>query len=144
MENTEQKKSKTWPVIIIAFLAVVAILLGFYFGMKSNVEDKATAAEQCDSLAVSIENLVGNYEIRLDRLDSALAMTGYIDTDSLGFTRLHILSEYEPRLLPLEITPDGKVYNEELGEGYMTYKPSVEITTITFQKEDTICVLRRY
>jgi len=147
-DNGAQKKhSVSFPLILTILAALIVVGVSADYFVKKNKEAKARIEEAMSQEAVPITagNIIGHYTIALQEEvdEDATNYTGFIDIDAVGACTLHILSEYEPRLLLLDINSDGTVTNDELGIGTMTYKRSIDKTTITFKKGNQTCTLTK-
>lgn len=146
VENEAPRKSFNWiPWAIVAIVLIGAAVAFFSFkkGFDDTLAAKSEAAVAVDTIAVNDENLLGSYDIKVTSGDIENHYTGVIDQDELGGYLLHIYSEFEPRVLGLEVLEDGKVSNDELGVGVMTYQKSLDKLIVTFEKGNVICVLSR-
>ncbi|MCQ2141769.1 MAG: hypothetical protein MJY83_05430 [Bacteroidales bacterium] len=146
VENEAPKKKVSWIPWAIVTVVLVGAAVAF-FSFKKGIDDTlATKSEQALSVetqAASEENLLGGYDVLLVSGDIENHFTAVIDQDEMGDLLLHIYSEYEPKVLRLEILEDGKISNEELGVGVMTYQKSIDKLSITFEKGNAKCVLSR-
>lgn len=142
----EPAKSKGYGAFFLVAALVLLLAAGGLFAYRQisarrAMEEKAREALSEETVTITSSNILGSYTVRIESTEGSSTLAGYIDSDALGSIVLHILSEYEPRLLPLEIEDDGTVSNEEMGVGIMTYKKSVDRTTIVFRKGETTCTL---
>ena len=96
-----------------------------------------------NELTESFYRICGNYDLRFDYADSVARFVGVIDRDMSGNYVLTILSDMEPRVLMLDIDAGGHINCEELGSGTMSYRESIDKTTIRFKGEEYICTLTK-
>lgn len=146
VENEAPKKDFSWiPWAIVAVVLIGAAVAFFSFkkGMDDTLAAKSEAVAAVQTIPVNDENLLGNYDVIVTSGDIENHYTGVVDQDELGGYLLHIYSEYEPRVLGLEVLEDGRVSNDELGVGVMTYQESLEKLNVTFEKGNVKCVLSR-
>ena len=128
-------------LLLIALAAVIAAaVLG---GKQKEIDEQVEQALKVEQMQATDENLIGNWSIKTETAGQAVYETGYIDHDILGDRVLHVLSEYDPRQLIIDINADGTLSSDELGNGVMTYKESTGKTEIRFEKEETTCTLTR-
>ena len=131
-------------VIALSVILIAAGVLAWHFIAQDKALEKRTEeAMKVETVIPTRSDLVGNYSMKMESGEIVTNATAYIDVDDLGNCVLHILSEYEPRALKIEINEDGTLYNEELGLGNMTRKPSIDKTSIKFVKEDLTCEFTR-
>jgi hypothetical protein len=144
-----ENNSKSFKTLAIAFAGVFIVLLAAV-GIsrlpgkaERNSSDKTASAEvlKQEFATISTNNLLGEYLIKVQSDGSETSFIGYIDTDALGQYNLHVLSEFAPRTYLLKIASDGQLSNDELGIGTMTYKESIDKTTIQFDKDGSRCIL---
>jgi len=145
MSNIDPQK-KNYTVLIVLITIFVALLGGLFYYYKHTekaINNHKEQALQEDTVMIDPENILGNYFILFVSGDVETRQSGYIDQDSFGQVVLHILSQYDPRTLILDIQSDGKIYNDELGYGSMTYKSSIGKTSIKFENNGLICILTK-
>lgn len=144
-EPENPKANKAYKVVIAVCAAAIAAA-GIMFALRgTKIPERAPKAggTGLEETAVPVDevNILGNYMVKPGSLHEASCLTGYIETDALGQIALHVLSEYEPKVYPLTINPDGTVFNTELGQGKMTFRKVSDKTTITFTNDTATCVL---
>lgn len=145
VENSREKKSFSWvPWAAVLVVAVGAAAL--FFSLKKGLDESIAHKEEAVAVVsekINEENLLGTYDIQVLSGEIENHFTGSIDQDELGVYQLHIYSEYEPRVLRLELHEDGTVSNDELGIGVMTVRKSTDAVKVTFEKGGVKCVLSR-
>jgi hypothetical protein len=147
MKDTPKRPGKRiWiPVASVALVLVLSAAGVFWHrsSLKKAIEARTQEALSEENISVTGSNILGSYTVHIETDSQKSTCTGYIDSDAQGVITLHILSEYEPRLFQLEIEADGTVFNDELGTGRMSYKKSIDRTSIRFQKDSLKCTLTK-
>ena len=142
----EKNKSS---ILIIAVVVALLAAAGVAYILRDNakarkaVETRTEEALQEEEIKATVENILGNYTIKLKTGDEVKRMAGYIDTDFLGQPVLHVLSEYAPMVFPIEITDDGRVWSGDLGDGIIFSKKSIDKIIIRFEQKGTVCTLTK-
>ncbi|MCR5547384.1 MAG: hypothetical protein K6F25_01370 [Bacteroidales bacterium] len=142
----EKNKSN---IIIISVVAALLVAAGVAYVLRDGAKEKKaieTRTEEAlleEEIDATVENILGNYTIKLKTGDEVKRMAGYIDTDFLGQPVLHVLSEYAPMVFPIEITDDGRVWSGDLGDGIMFSKKSIDKIIIRFEQKGTVCTLTK-
>jgi len=143
MENTSRPTNpfKVSLYVVLAILLVSAGYAIYYFnGLHKAVNASDQAANENVFLAVADSSVLGNYTVKIESPKDTSRLNGFIEKDSLGTYVLHILSEYEPRIIALQAS-DSTLFNDEIGEARISYRPNSEKTTIKFEKEGFVCTL---
>jgi len=144
---TPKKNNKVLVILLMIFVVLLAVAGGYYYysysTQKKAFNERTEKALGTETVKITPENILGNYSVRIESGNDVQHMTAYIDTDILGSYILHILGEYEPHTMMLEIDEEGRVYTNELGLGFMTYKASIDKTMIIFEKDGVTCKLTK-
>lgn len=144
------KMDKRQKSLLVAALTVTAALLvgllAFLSAGKRFFDREGTSAKDFfkeEAVEFPEDRICGNYDLRFDYADSVARFVGVIDRDMSGNYVLTILSDMEPRVLMLDIDAGGHINCEELGSGTMSYRESIDKTTIRFKGEEYICTLTK-
>ena len=144
-EPENPKANKAYKVVIAVCAAAIAAA-GIMFAIRGAKFPERTPkvdGKGLEETAIPVDevNILGNYMVKRGAGHEDPCLTGYIETDALGQIALHVLSEYEPKVYPITINPDGTIFNTELGQGKMTFRKVSDRTTITFTNDTATCVL---
>lgn len=126
---------------------LVVLIAGFaaarYHKVKKQASQRVEAQLQLDTLNAFDIEIIGNYDVLMCNGTDTASLTGYIDMDDFGQYRLHILSEYEPYVEPINVEADSTLSSENFGVAVISRKQSIGKTTIEFRKGEQSCVLTR-
>jgi len=146
MENSSNKRRNLIQGFFISVLVILVVSAGYsvyYFSsIKKAVAQSCEAASYEEFMAVSDSTLLGTYSVRIESVKDTSRLNGFIDKDSLGAYVLHILSEYEPRIITLQAA-DSTLFCDELGTARIVCGKNTDKITVKFEKEGFICTLVR-
>lgn len=145
VEPENPKANRAFRIVLAVCAALIAgASLSFALReVKHPEKAERTGSSGAAEVTVPVNevNILGNYMVRLESDSDTLNLTGYIESDALGQIALYVLSAYAPKVYPLAIDPEGTVYNQELGEGRMTFRKASDKTSITFNNGISTCIL---
>jgi len=129
--------------MIVAICAVAAIAVVFLCVRENRIVDensKALMEEQAASEDV-ISNIQGNYTVHFfeDGQEVSTNTAYIIKSEDVSGYEIHVLSEYDPQVYILDVNSDAVAFSEELGQGTITYKPAIDKTVITLEKDNKKC-----
>jgi len=145
--NTTPKSSKGFVILLCLFVVLLAAAVASFYLKYDREEkefnDRVKKTLNIEQVKITPDNILGNYSVKMESVEDVQYLAGYIDLDILGSYTLHILSEYDPRTYLLDIDEEGRVFNNELGLGLMTYKANINKTIIRFEKDGLVCTLTK-
>lgn len=138
-ENSENISKALILLALLALLIAVGVLL---MKSKGKLRNKADVSGIVPADSAMVRNLTGVYDVSFSTEDDFEAATAEILPGEEGEYELITVNEYGPKTYTLKI--EGlKLLSEELGEGSVEYKKSIDKITITFTKGGEICTLTK-
>ena len=90
-----------------------------------------------------LQRLEGNYSMKIVSEGKTRYSTATVKELATGQFQIARVTVYGPVYYGFLLSEDGTVHSEELGDGTVSYKESIDKTTIRFEREDSICELTR-
>lgn len=146
MKMEKRKKSLLVAALVVTALVLVVQGCKQPAGKRIFLSKEGSSTKEFfkeETVEFPEERICGNYDLRFDYADSVARFVGVIDRDMNGKYVLTILSEMAPRVLMLDIDGEGRIFCEELGSGTMSYRESIDKTSIKFKGEGYICTLTK-
>lgn len=135
-------KNGTRTFIIVALIVAAASLLGtgiyLYYGKADPESVQVESAEP-----VQLPDLEGNYSVKLMAADTTAIFTCQVSRFAENDYQIYLVTEKGPKYFSFNVNMLGGMFSEELGEGEFEYNQTLDKITITFKKEENICVLTK-
>jgi hypothetical protein len=124
------------PLRSLALFAVVAAVLTGCAGRS---------AQQVSALpdVQKIGNLEGSYSMKFTSDGETRYATASVKKVAERQYQIARVTVYGPVVYTFTVTEDGKVKSGDLGEGNISYRSDLKLTTIRFEKENFLCELSR-
>ena len=122
--------------IRLAFLSALCVLLCSCAG-RSVKQVSALPDVQ------KIGNLEGSYSMKFTSAGETRYATAAVKKVGDREYQIARVTVYGPTVYTFTVGENGSVVSEELGEGAITYRSDLKLTTIRFEKTDFLCELTR-
>ena len=90
-----------------------------------------------------IGNLEGSYSMKFTSAGETRYATASVKKIAERQYQIARVTVYGPAVYTFTVAEDGTVKSDELGEGNITYRSDLKLTTIRFEKTDFLCELSR-
>lgn len=90
-----------------------------------------------------IGNLEGSYSMKFTAAGETRYATAAVKKVGEKQYQIARATVYGPTVYTFTLSEDGSVSSEELGNGSITYRSDLKLTTIRFEKPDFLCELTR-
>lgn len=90
-----------------------------------------------------LQALEGNYSMKMQDPDGIHYSTAVVKELAKGQYQVARITVYGPVLYGFTLKDNAAVESAELGEGAVSYTPSIKKTTIRFQKDEILCELSK-
>lgn len=90
-----------------------------------------------------IGSLEGSYSMKFTSAGETRYATASVKKIAERQFQIARVTVYGPAVYTFTVAEDGTVKSEELGEGSISYRSDLKLTTIRFEKKDFLCELSR-
>jgi hypothetical protein len=124
------------PLHSLALLTVLCVALA---GCAGRSAQKVSALPDVQKIG----NLEGSYSMKFTSLGETRYATASVKKVAERQYQIARVTVYGPVVYSFTVAEDGTVKSTELGEGSISYRSDLKLTTIRFEKTNFLCELSR-
>jgi hypothetical protein len=124
------------PIRLLVFLTALCALLA---GCAGRSAQKVSALPDVQKIG----NLEGSYSMKFTADGETRYATASVKKVAERQYQIARVTVYGPLVYSFTVSEDGTVKSDDLGEGSVSYRADLKLTTIRFEKPNFLCELSR-